>query len=717
MGKARLRPFAGHLRLNHIFINQVIDGQPFLTAKIPWLEFHANPKDLVKGRFDISGVDVAQPTLRLCRRGDGTWNLQGLLASPWPGPVMKTPPITIRNGTVELVDGAKGVAVLREVGVKVEDAGPGKLSFEGSAKGDSFDRLLINGTVDIKTGRVECGGDLARLVVSETLRGRVPTEWKPEVDKLGLTAGEIDVTCNRIVYDPTQSPALRYDISGRLRGGVWNCARLPFPLNDLTGGFAARDGVFTVAHAEGFYGETTVQIDKAAFALDDPECGPLTLDLDVVDLMIDDNFKARTKQLDPVWKEFRPRGRVTVHASAARAARSAPIRSRIVVECLDIALLYKNFKYPVDHVRGQLIWEDERVTVTGMQTLVGGKPLTAKGTIDHPGLYAVANLKFQGEAVPVDKALLDAMPPEVRTVLDDFKPTGTVRGTVSVVRTPPKTPDADEIGDVRVDALIDLNERCGMVWKGMPYPINNLTGRLEIHPDLWIFEDMRGLNGQAVITGSGRVRKVGGTPQQPDLTVDLNLHAEKLPFDDQLRPALPPAWQKSWEILQPTGSCDADAEIAVRPGDAPGAKAKENYVLKIAPRPASNVTLTYSRDPKPGVDPGGTFELPMEHVTGRFVFNNGPVDMHDVAFKFYGAPVQFKTGRVMVEDSGKFELNVKDLSVRDIRLDRRLRDHAAGDGPVRRTPRRRPHVHVSKPPRPRLARHSRRRSGVHGTTL
>ncbi len=58
MGKARLRPFAGHLRLNHIFVHQVIDGKPFLTAKIPWLEVHANPKDLIKGRFEAQRLST-----------------------------------------------------------------------------------------------------------------------------------------------------------------------------------------------------------------------------------------------------------------------------------------------------------------------------------------------------------------------------------------------------------------------------------------------------------------------------------------------------------------------------------------------------------------------------------------------------------------------------------------------------------------------------------
>ena len=46
---------------------------------------------------------VSQPTLRLRRRRDGSWNLEGLLADPWPGPWIETPPITIQNATLELI--------------------------------------------------------------------------------------------------------------------------------------------------------------------------------------------------------------------------------------------------------------------------------------------------------------------------------------------------------------------------------------------------------------------------------------------------------------------------------------------------------------------------------------------------------------------------------------------------------------------------------------
>ena len=64
------------------------------------------PADVAR-RVRAPRDDVSHPTLRLCRRKDGTWNLQGLLAEPIAGrsSIQDPPPIVIRNGTVELCSG------------------------------------------------------------------------------------------------------------------------------------------------------------------------------------------------------------------------------------------------------------------------------------------------------------------------------------------------------------------------------------------------------------------------------------------------------------------------------------------------------------------------------------------------------------------------------------------------------------------------------------
>ncbi|MFO0954751.1 MAG: hypothetical protein U0835_27030, partial [Isosphaeraceae bacterium] len=681
VGRARVRPFGGEIHLLHVSLRQSIDGRVFEAVRIPWLNLRHNARALLDGRFEPTEVVVAQPTLRLRRRADGSWNLQGLFANPFPVKGMLAPPIALQNGTVELVSddapagtgtgaapagtAANSAAVLREVTGRLEPAGPGKYSFDLSARGDTFGRVTLRGMADLKSGRIDLVGELTRLSLSETLRGRLPAEYRPAYDQLGLTGGEVDLTVGRFTFDPAGSPALTYAVSGRLRSCLWNCPKMPFPLGELGGGFALRDGVLSLNRLEGYYGTTSVRVDRAECDLADVEQGPFSVEMEVLDLELDDRLRERTPpEYQSAWKAFSPKGRVSLSVSAARETRGGPVRRKVECECDDVATEYEHFRYPLDHVRGRLVWEGDQIRVVRLYTLVGGQPISATGTIDHPGPNAVVNLAFAGQGLPIDDALFRAMPPDVRKVVQEFQPSGSVRGTATLRRTPPEKPGDDPRGKVAVDAILDLNERCNVRWVGMPYPVNNLTGRLEIHPDLWEFKNMRGIHGQAVITGSGKVVKLPGPGNR--LNVDLHLNAEKLPFDDELRDSLQPAWRKSWAILDPTGSCDVDATIHARHGQ------RENVRLVIVPRPATDVRLRYSREPKPG-DPGGQFELRLEDVTGRFVFNNGPVDMKDVGFTFHGTPVQFDHGRVVVEDSGKFELGVSDLWVKDIRLDSRLR--------------------------------------------
>ena len=677
--RAGVRLLTGEGQVSHLTVTQTIDGRPFQTIGVPWMKVRHNVRAMIKGRFEPSEVIVAQPTLKLRRRKDGSWNLQGLLADPWPGPVMKTPPVEIIKGTVELSDGASrasGSAILRDVGLRIVSAGEGQLAFDGTAKGDTFDRITLKGTIDATTGQVEFQGDLARLAISDPLRSRLPADFKPLVEKLGLTGGEVDLKIGQVKYDPaaTKTPKLQYNLSGRLHAGVWNCPKLPFPLNDLSVGFAVKDGLITLDRGEGFFGATTVRLDHARFNLADPKRAPFDLALEVIDLELDDRlrnwtppeFKAEVKD---IWKGFRPRGLLNASVQAVRDRAGGPVRHRTVVDCLDVAILYEHFKYPIDHVRGRFVWEDDRITIEGLQTLIGGQPLKAVGTIDNPGPNAIVSLNFEGRGLPIDEALLKAMPPEVRQVVKQFRPTGAVSGTLRLHRTPPEKPGDDPRGIVAIDAYLDLNERCGITWADLPYPVNNLTGKLEIHPNLWIFNEMKGTNGQAVITGKGRVEKVGGTPEKPDLKVDLRLKATKLPLDDQLRKSLPEAWRKSWEVLDPTGSADVDATINIAP------RVPDNYHLEIRPGPATAVCLKYTREPKPGIDPGGTFKFRLEDVTGQFIFHNGPVSMSDVTFRFHDAPVKFARGWVKVEDDGRFDLRVNDLYARDIRLDQRLRSY------------------------------------------
>ena len=367
---------------------------------------------------------------------------------------------------------------------------------------------------------------------------------------------------------------------------------------------------------------------------------------------------------------FKPSGRVKAEVHLVRGQTGEPVDLSAKVYCRDVAAVYRHFQYPLDHLTGELTLEKKLLKVD-LQTLKGGQPVRLKGTIKNPGVDAEVQLDIQAGSIPIDEVLKKAMPPNVRKVVDQFNPSGVVRAHANVYRRPlPDRPDRPE-GEIKIDAEIDLTERCEITWERLPYPIRNLKGRLEIHPDHWVFNNMRGTNGKARIWASGSVEKKLNEPKltngEEPLKIDVKLEARDLPFSGELKDSLPAAWKKSWPTINPSGSCDVEAEVHVAP------RQTDHTHIVILPQRESNVRLEVTRSPQPGFDPGGTVELPMENVRGRFVFDDGKVTMSDVNFNFRGAPVTFSRGTVFLQDTGQFDLTVNELDVKDLRFDADLR--------------------------------------------
>jgi hypothetical protein len=540
-GRVRIRPFAGVLTLEKGLVRQRIDGERFVALTLPWLHVQINPRKLIRGQLEVRDVVVTQPQLWLCHRRDGTWNLQGLLADPWPGPWLeKAPPIIIQNGTLGLIldpeepgdastpgpaaidsapeagpvraaasrikDQAKAV-ILREATIKIEQVAGFLFRFEGSARGDVLDRLQITGSIDFQTGRIALDGSLSGLTLSEALRRRIPLAARPSMQALALNSGVVDIGPSRVSYDPTAAPGnrLHYSATARLRGGVWECPHLPFPVNNLWADVTVADGVLAIQRAEGLNGSTTLRA-VGTVGLCDPRCGPLDLQINLTDLKLDDRLRSHTPaEYEDLWDVFQPRGQVDAELHVARAHPGEPLKFGAKVSCRDVSAKYRHFPYQLDHLTGELALEHNTLTVNLGTSSVGG-PLQLKGTIENPGMDAVVQLDIQAESIPVDQTLLDALPDDVREVVDLFEPRGMVKAHATVHRRP--TPDRRPEGLVAIDAEVDLSERCEIRWAGLKYPVRNLTGRLVLHPDEWIFSNMRGHNGQATITASGRVKKL-----------------------------------------------------------------------------------------------------------------------------------------------------------------------------------------------------------------
>ena len=598
------------------------------------------------------------------------------------------------------------MAIFRDVWLRIEPGEPGRLRFEGTAHGDLFEKLALEGSIDPDTGNTVLRGELTGLTLSENLRRRLPPEIRSKFESLGLNRGEIDLELRRLVLHPwaPRDRQFDYDVQARLHGGVWECPSLPFPVNDLSALVSISNGLVWIKHAEGSNGNTILRATGSLAPGQGTTC-PFDLRLDLVQLELDKRLQERTPaQFAELWDVFKPRGLVDATIHLVRRQEDSQVSVGATVTCRDVAGMYRHFPYLVEHMNGTLMLEDRRLDVD-LHGLIGERPALLKGTIKNPGPDALVRMEIQADSVPIDAAFLAALPPDVQKVVNEFHPAGSVKGKVRILRWPMVGPMAKPEGHLVIDADLDLNPRCEISWAGLPYPIRNLTGQLELHPDLWKFKNMRGGNGQAIIEGNGRVEKLAGPSLpngEPPLKIDLQLNARNLPFNEDLRKALQLAWQKTWSIINPTGASDVDATIHVEPG-----RPDSNHI-SIVPLRDSSVRLVIPRTPQPGFEPGGTFELRMENVHGRFDFDNGKVAMNDVNFLFHGAPVQFAAGNVMVEDSGRFALAVSELWVKEIRLDSGLRHHAAPDGPVCAPAGRRQTFHGPRQPPDRLVGRGRR---------
>ena len=463
-GRVRLKPFLGELTLNNAQIFQRIDARPFQALRIPWLRIGIDTRKFLRGQLDLRHVLVVQPSLRLCYRRDGSLNLKGLLADPWPGPLLdKTPPIVIQDGTLELVPdeegppeiaspgnvsrnpeeaspvlpptsgpspsrplGPRGVIVLREVSIHIKQVGALLFVFEGSARGDSLDRLQLHGSIDLATGRMTLTGNLDALTLSDALQRRLPREVRPIMKALAMTGGVVDLDLKRATYDPKAAPEnrLTYAMEARLHEGVWECPKLPFHVNNFTAIVGVEDGLIHIKHAEGFNGRTTLRA-RGTLRAGEPQRVPMDLHVELIDLDLDPRLREKTPAAyDDLWDVFQPRGRVDAEVDVTRAETGGEVELGAKVTCRDVAANYRHFAYPVDHLTGELTLKKKILAVDLKTISVGGRPLRLKGTINNPGVNAVVALELWAESVPIDAPLIKAFKPEVRKVVAQFSPRG-----------------------------------------------------------------------------------------------------------------------------------------------------------------------------------------------------------------------------------------------------------------------------------------------------
>jgi hypothetical protein len=241
------------------------------------------------------------------------------------------------------------------------------------------------------------------------------------------------------------------------------------------------------------------------------------------------------------WERFTPRGHahLVVYMSRPASEEVAPWSIDIDAELLSVDAEFDGFPYPLRDLHGQVGVHGDTFDVAGVRGRCGAGALHADGTVrtSSEGLEQL-DLHLRADAVPLDDALLAALPADGRRAVASLAATGVAAMDVRLT---------DVGGEVTYDITARLEDVC-VEPDDFPLPVESLTGDVLIQPARVTLKDLAGEASGGVVRMSGQIARDG-----TDAT-SVEMRGERILLTEALRAALPErvrAQLAPWQIEGP----------------------------------------------------------------------------------------------------------------------------------------------------------------------
>jgi hypothetical protein len=655
-----------------------LDRQDFLY--VPSALIYHDKEQMVDGKLAVRKVELTRPHLRVVRDRDGHLNLSGIL-----GPIDLTermPTIVVRHGTVLIEDRATAPAgpllEIRDVHLTIINDPLPTLQVEGGGQTDVAGPVTFRAVVPRATLAVQAHVEFPAIPVGPDLVQRLAgfcPETAAHLRQLTATAAvEADVTS---VPGDTAHP-IHYEIQARLRGGELNHARLPRPLRNLRAEARCVNGQVPSACLTADCGPA--RVEAALKDLTIPQSTPSCieeylreLDVKIEHLSVDDDALARLPEdLQWIKEDYSPRGTVTVLHNFRRG-RGGPAVKRWVVRAEGGRAVCKYFPYPVDGVTGEVEVDvarpQQRCVCLDLSGSAGGRPVSVRGTVRGPREARSVRVDVRGQGLVLDDKIMRALQrahPRSHKVAQQFLPERCRGGGL---RTHPMG-KADfhaaircQAGEKRFQNIFTLTFRDTAVrYDLFPYPLEDVTGVLVIHPDHWECHDFRGTHAGGEIRVDGRSHGLppgtGASANGSDgpRLVEVRIRGQGVKLDHEFGKALAPpgipgrkALFNAWQTLALAGRMNFAAQVVDHPN-----------------RP---------QDLDVGVEIQGCtmkpnfFGYALSDVSGSARYTAGQVHLFDLQARHGAATLGLKRGTLHLQPAGGFKAWLESIWGKDLTPD------------------------------------------------
>ena len=271
-------------------------------------------------------------------------------------------------------------------------------------------------------------------------------------------------------------------------------------------------------------------------------------------------FVQRWRKLRHFYRDFDPQGTVNLSIKVAKAAgRDGAVRlEQARLESLDCDASYRMFPYRLKGLTGTVEYRPEGLRLADLSGEHAGGRVTVNGTLREPRWYTGGELQISGRNISIDRSLYEALSERYRRIWDRFELEGRADIEVGMVRVQ-GTAERTEPWRAVVNArFTDLNA----LYRGFRYPVEHITGELDIDPQAFTVRGLSGRCGDGRVTFNGWAR-VGGEGAHE---LDLHLEAADLSIDERLCGALPPEAARIVQRFDPQGRFDLAGDLKLGGG-------------------------------------------------------------------------------------------------------------------------------------------------------
>jgi hypothetical protein len=214
----------------------------------------------------------------------------------------------------------------------------------------------------------------------------------------------------------------------------------------------------------------------------------------------------------------------------------------------------RKFPYAIDQIHGRVRFEGTNVYIEHLHGRHGPAELNFEGYVDQSRAWSSVHVDIEGRQVPLDGAMLQALPRRDQRAWMRFTPLGDVDLEVKLRRA---GGDANEPSPPFLTHVSAKLENDSISLKEGAYWLRDVRGRLEMDEDRIEFFGLSGQHDEGTLQVDGYAT----IPENLEPEMDLCVMGQQIRLDQELAEVLPPEGRGAFAQFRPQGYLDASGSI------------------------------------------------------------------------------------------------------------------------------------------------------------